>query len=108
MADKFDQLILTKTPHFIAINYKQVLETENPKEKIQAALHVYDLALRALAIGLVSQYLIRDRKQVRDSHLNQLLIKELPRASLDVWQRLFFATLQAYEGKRDLFFMTEL
>lgn len=108
MPDPLDDLILTRMPHFIAASYQQMLAADSPQEKIRAALHVFELSLRALALGLISQYLIRDRDRVSDPYLNQLLLEKLPRAGLDTWKQLFFITLKTYEGNRDVFFIKEL
>jgi hypothetical protein len=95
-------------PHFIAVNYQRMLEAPAARERVKRAVHVYDLGLRALTIALVSQYLIRDRGEVCDPYLNDLLLQKFPHLTLDAWQQLFFASLKAYEGKRDFFFMPEL
>ncbi len=108
MIDEFDQLILTKMPRFIAVSYQKMLLAETSEEKVWATLHVYDLGLRILTLGLVSQYLIRDRDRVSDPYLNQLLLEKLPGGGLDTWQHLLFVTLKVYEGQQDLLFVPEL
>ncbi|MFN8490354.1 MAG: hypothetical protein U0350_22390 [Caldilineaceae bacterium] len=106
--EKLDPAILERMPYFIAVNYQRLLEAETAQERVKLALHTYNLGLRALTIGLVSQYLVRDRDQVSDSYLNDLLAQKFPHLTLDAWQQLLFATLRAYEGHGDLFFMAEL
>jgi hypothetical protein len=108
MVDEFDQFVLKSMPHFMAVEYQRFLDAEPAQEKIVHALHMYELGLRALAMGVISQYLIRDAQRVSDPALNQLLLTKLPTATLDTWQRILFATLRAYEGQRNLFFMPEL
>ena len=105
---EFDAFVLANMPHFIAVNYQRLLEAQTARERVKWTLHTYNLGLRALTIGLVSQYLIRDRERVSDPYLNDLLLRKFPRLTLDAWQQLLFASLRAYEGKRDLFFMSEL
>jgi hypothetical protein len=106
---EFDAFVLANLPHFIAVNYQRLLEAQTPRERIERTLHTYNLGLRALTIGLVSQYLIRDKERVSDPYLNELLLRKFPQLmTLDAWQQLLFASLRAYEGKRDLFFMPEL
>jgi len=107
MVDEFDQFVLKSMPHFMAVEYQKLLDAETAQEKIVHALRVYELGLRALAMGVVSQYLIRDSDRVSDPDLNQLLLTKLPTATLDTWQRILFATLRAYEGQRSLFFIPE-
>jgi hypothetical protein len=107
-ATKVDESILANMPRFIAVNYQRLLEAQTPQERVTLALNVYDLGLRALTIGVVSQYLIKDREKVSDPYLNELLLENFPHLTLDAWQQLLFASLRAYEGKRDLFFMPEL
>jgi hypothetical protein len=103
----FDRFVLESMPHFIAIEYKRLLDAKSAKEKIRHALRVYELGIRALALGIVSQYLIRDAERVIDPGLNHLLLTELPHATLDIWQEILFSTLRAYKGLRHLFFMPE-
>jgi hypothetical protein len=107
MVSDFDRFVLESMPHFIAVEYKKLLDAESAKGKIDHALRAYELGIRALALGIVSQYLIRDAERVVDPDLNQLLLTELPQATLDVWQEILFSTLRAYEGLRHLFFMPE-
>ena len=108
MIDEFDQFVLKSMPHFMAVEYQKLSDAETAQEKIVHALHMYELGLRALAMGVVSQYLIRDAQRVSDPALNQLLLTKLPTATLDTWQTILFATLKAYEGQRNLFFMPEM
>ncbi len=104
----FDALVTTKLPHFVAVNYQQMLQAADPRERLQRALRTYDLGLRALTIGLVSQYLIRDQTRVSDPYVNDLLLDKFQYLTLKTWQELLFAALSAYEGQRELFFMPEL
>ena len=108
MVSEFDQFVLKSMPHFIAVQYQRLLESKTAEQKIRYALHVYELGLRALTLGVVSQYLIRDAERVSDPALNQLFLTKLPNATLDIWQKILFSTLSAYEGLRHLFFMPEL
>ncbi|MEW5959100.1 MAG: hypothetical protein AB1801_15315 [Chloroflexota bacterium] len=104
----FDEFVLSEMPHFIAVNYQQLLRAETPQRQIELALHIYNLGLRTLAVGLVSQYLIRDSDKMSDPYLNSLLLQKFPHLTLDTWQQLFFAALRAYEGHQHLFFISEL
>ncbi len=108
VATEFDQLVLRALPHFITIQYQRLLEAETATLKVHNALRVYELTLRTLAISVISQYLIRDADRLNAPILNRLLLTKLPNVTLDVWQQIFFVTLMAYEGNRDLFFMPEL
>lgn len=108
MVSEFDQFVLKSMPHFIAVQYRKLLESKTAEQKIRHALRVYEIGLRVLALGVVSQYLIRDAERVSDPALNQLLLTKLPNATLDIWQGILFSTLRAYEGLRRLFFMPEL
>lgn len=103
-----DKSALTNLPHFIAVSYQRFLEAKAPKEQVEKGLHVYNLVLRMLTIGLVSQYLIRDKERVSDPYLNELLLQKFSHLTLDAWQQLFFTLLRAYEGKQELLFMPEL
>jgi hypothetical protein len=103
-----DDFILHNMPYFIAVNYQRLLATQTSRERVELIIHIYHLGIRALTIGLVSQYLIRDRDNVSDPYLNELLQHQFPHMTLDVWNLLLFATLKAYEGKRGLFFIPEL
>jgi hypothetical protein len=108
MLTEFDEFVLTKLPHFVAKSYRSMLEQAVPEKKVQAVLYIYDLGLRTLTLGMVSQYITRDKLRVRHPHLNELITEKLPRARLEIWQNIFFSILRAYEGNRGLFFMPEL
>src|SRR5437763_8423815 len=107
---EFDELVLTRMPTFIAINYQRLLEAQEPREQVALILHIYNLGLRALTINLVSQYIFRDRAldRVSDPYLDTLLEQRFPHLTVDTWEEMLFITLGAYEGHRDLFFMPEL
>lgn len=105
---QLEEFVLREMPSFVAVNYKSLLETAEAREKVRLACHIYNLGLRVLTISLVSQYLTRDKNRVSNPYLNELLLQKFPRLTLDAWKGLFFASLRAYEGKRDLFFMPEL
>jgi len=106
--DKLDQLILSEYPYPIAVNYKRLLDEQDWEKKTRACIQVFEYGLRAITLGLISQYLIRDVEKVSDPQLNQLLLTRLSRATLGTWNEMFFKALQAYEDKRNLFFMPEL
>jgi hypothetical protein len=104
----FNAFILANMPYFIAVNYQRLLEAQSPQEQVKLTLHIYNLGLRALTISLVSQYLIRDRENVDDPYLNELLWEKFDHLTTGAWEEIFFTALKAYEGKQDLFFMPEL
>jgi type II secretory pathway predicted ATPase ExeA len=106
--DNHDLADFATMPHFIVVNYQRLLAAPTPQEQVKLSLHTYNLVMRALTIGLVSQYLVRDRDRVSDPYLNKLLQDKFPNVTLDVWNLLLFTTLKAYEGNRDLFFIPEL
>jgi hypothetical protein len=95
-------------PHFIARGYEQLLNATTAGERVAHALHIYDLGLRVLTSSLVTQYLTRDLDSVYASSLTQLLARRFFNLTSDVWPKLFFGTLQAYEGNKILLFMPEL
>jgi len=107
-SNELDGLILTDYPYPIAVNYKRLLDEQDWEKKTRVCIQVFELGLRAITLGLISQYLIRDAEKVSDPQLNQLLLKRLSRASLGTWNEMFFKALKAYQGKRNLFFMPEL
>ena len=108
MYTSFDNFILSQMPTFMAKNYEKMLNAETEHERLFEILQIFDLGMRTLSLGLITQYLIRDKTTVSDPHLNDLIAKRVPKASIDTWVDLFFATLKVYEGNRDIFFMTEL
>lgn len=105
---ELDRLILTEYPYPIAVNYKRLLDEQDWEKKTQACIQVFEYGVRAIALGLISQYLIRDVEKVSDPQLNHLLLTRLSRATLGTWNDIFFKALQAYQDKRNLFFMPEL
>src|SRR5947209_5844820 len=105
---EFNAFVLANMPYFIAVNYQRLLEAQRPQEQVKLILHIYNLGLRALTINLVNQYLIRDRENVDDSYLNELLWEKFDHLTTGAWEEIFFTALKAYEGMQDLFFMPEL
>ena len=103
-----DSQVLQSMPTLIARNYQAMLDARQPQQRVNRALHLYNLILRTLTITLVSEYLVHDKEAVRDPQLNDLLLHKFPHLTLDAWQKILFTCLRAYEGKRDLFFMPEL
>ncbi|RIL11552.1 hypothetical protein DCC79_04535 [bacterium] len=100
--------IIDSLPHFIAVNYRLYVEATLPRERVRYAAKVYELGLRALAFGMASQYLVRDREVVNNAVLNDLLPKELPKGNVTALQTILFETLKAYRDHRDRFFVPEL
>ncbi len=103
-----DKLILTEYPYPIAVGYRRVLEATDWPTRVNLALRLFEYGLRTLALGLISQYLIRDADTVSDPALNKLLLNKLPRPTLGNWKDMLFTALKAYADQRDLFFMPEL
>ncbi len=106
----FDEFVLANMPSFIAVNYQRLLETQQPQERINLIVHIYDLLLRIVTIILVSQYLSQERSRVNDPFLNDLLLHKFSTydLTLDTWQKIFFTAFNVYQGKAKLFFMPEL
>jgi hypothetical protein len=57
----FNEYFLATMPHFIAVNYQRLLAAQTALERVELALHIYNLSLRILTIGLVSQYVFKDK-----------------------------------------------
>lgn len=108
MPTEFDNFVLSEMPTFIATSYEEMLNAENDRDRLFHILHVFDLGMRTLTLGLINQYLVRDKTTVSDPYLDELIDKKLPKASLDTWIELFFAALKVYGGNRDVFFIPEL
>jgi hypothetical protein len=106
--DELDQLVKTEFPYPIAVNYRRLLEIEEWEKKTRYCLEVFEFGLRAIALGLLSQYCIRDLDQVSDPTLDRLLWYKLAKPSTGQWVELLFLGLRAYGGRRDLIFMSEL
>ncbi len=106
--DKLDQLILLEYPYPIAVNYRRLLETQEWEARTRKCIEVFEYGLRAITLGVLSQYLIRDVHQVSDLELDRKLYRKLPEASVGQWVEFFFLALRAYRGQRKRFFMPEL
>jgi hypothetical protein len=106
----FDEFVLANMPSFIAVNYQRLLEAQQPQERTNLIVHIYDLLLRIVTIILVSQYLSQERSRVNDPFLNDLLLHKFSTydLTLDTWQKIFFTTFNVYQGKAKLFFIPEL
>jgi hypothetical protein len=105
---EFDEFVTANLPHFVAVNYRRALDAASPGDRVAGIVRTYDFGLRALSLGLVSQYLIHDQTTIANPDINNLLEDRFPHLTLDAWQKLLFTILRAYEGNRDLFFMPEL
>src|SRR5436305_295145 len=107
---EFDEFVLANMPSYIAINYQRVLKAQQPRERVNLIVHIYDLLLRTVTITLVSQYLDQDRSRVNDPDLNDLLLNQFSNydLTLGTWQKIFFTAFNVYRGKANLFFMPEL
>lgn len=104
-----DELVITEYPYLIAANYRRMLEAENWERKTRELVRAFEYSVRAITLGALSQYLIRDLEKFSNSELNrELFKKKLSDVSLGTWVNYLFLTLKVYEGKRDLFFMREL
>lgn len=101
-------LIVNFFPSPIAINYQRAITKGTWQDKARQLVLSFEFTVRALALALVSQYLLADREKVSDSHLNMLLREKLPKPSLGSWVEIFFTALTAYKDHRDLMFMPEL
>jgi hypothetical protein len=105
---ELDQLIMSEYPYPIAVNYRRLLECEGWEARTRKCIEVFEYGLRAIAPGVLSQYLIRDVHQVSDLELDRKLHRHLAKATLGQWVEFFFLSLRAYRGQRQLFFMPEL
>ena len=106
--DELDNLILSEFPYPIAVNYRKMLETKDWDRRTRQCIEVFEYGLRAMTLGVLSEYLIRDADEVRDPELDRKLYQHLSKASVGQWAEFFFLTLRAYGGRRDLFFVPEL
>ena len=102
------ELIINSFPSPIAINYKRILSKDTYQDKVRQLILTFEFTMRALALVLISQYLLIDREKITDSKLNKLLREKLPRPSLGSWVEIIFTTLGVYKDHRDLLFINEL
>lgn len=104
-----DELVLTEYPYPIALGYRRMLDAQDWPTKTHLAVNVFDFGMRTLALGLLNRYLSRDVKEINDPKLNDLILQKMARPkSLGDWKELFFASLRAYENRRERFFIPEL
>ncbi len=102
-----DAFILAYTPTFMAVGYQLLLEMQDPQEQVTQILHIYNLHVRAIATGKLTQYLRYHLDQMRDPDLDKLLEQKLPHLAPGDVEEILFATMRAYKGHRDLLFMPE-
>lgn len=103
-----DELVLSQFPRPIAVHYCRLLESATWEARTHKCFEVFEIGLRAITLGVLSQYLIRDLDQVHDLELDRKLVQSLARATLGQWVEFFFLCLRAYDGHRELLFMPEL
>lgn len=104
----FDAFILAHMPTFVAVGYQRLLEIQDPQEQVTHILHMYNLQVRGITTGKLTQYLCYDLDQVRDPDLDKLLEQKLPHLAPGDLEEIFFATLRAYKDHRNLLFMPEV
>jgi hypothetical protein len=108
-SEEIDELVLTEYPYPIARNYRKVLDAKDWEKRTREIIKVFEYGMRAITLGILSQYLIEDLYEFSDPELNRELYKQkLSKVSLGTWVNYFFLALKAYGGKRNLFFMREL
>jgi hypothetical protein len=104
-----ERQVLTQYPYPVAVGYRRILEAATWEAKAKRTIEVFDFSMRTLALGLISQYSLRDVGKVKDPALDLVLREQLPRGpSLGSWKNIFFTALRAYKDKRELFFIPEL
>lgn len=104
----FDEFVRANIPYFIAKNYHQLVQEQQPQKQVDLIVHIYNLILRVLTINLVNQYLSQPG-EVNDTDLNEILYLDfLHQLTTKVWKETFFAVLRAYENKKERFFIPEL
>src|SRR5919109_241888 len=101
--DPIDELVLTEYPYPIAANYRRILESRDWERRTRECIDVFGYGMRAMTLGILSQYLIRDRDVFSDQTLNRELYKQkLSNISPGTWVSYLFLALKAYGGKREL------
>jgi hypothetical protein len=106
--EELDHLILTKYPRPIALGYEHLLCSQSDVERAITAVKVYETGLRAVALGLIVEYLGYPKELVNDEGFNRSLYWLLKKPSLGQWLQIVRGCLQAFRGKRDLLFVEEL
>ena len=106
--EELDRLILTKYPRPIALGYEHLLCSQSDVERAITAVKVYETGLRAVALGLIVEYLGYPKELVNDEGFNRSLYWLLKKPSLGQWLQIVRGCLQAFRGKRDLLFVEEL
>src|SRR6266851_1155063 len=107
---ELDEYLLVNMPHFIAVKYQQLLNAQEPQEKVWLIVQIYDLMLRTLTISLLNQYIIPFRPPERANIYEPSLHKKLREffndpVKVEGWEEIFFFILNVYRGKREIFFM---
>ena len=94
-SEEIDQLVLTEYPYPIAANYRKMLEADNWERKTRGSIKVFEYTVRAITLGVLSQYLIRDLDKFSDPELNrELFKKKLSDISLGTWVQLFIPDIE--------------
>src|SRR5579864_1462618 len=95
-----DASILAYTPTFVAVGYQRLLEIQDPQEQVTQILHIYNLHVRGIATGKLTQYLRYNLDQARDPDLDKLLEQKLPHLAPGDVEEILFATMRAYKDHR--------
>ena len=86
--------ILDHLPHFVAVNYKAMMDAPSDEMRVQACVVTFECCVRLLTIILVSQYLIRDREDISHPFLNKLINDRFPLGDLSSWRDVLLTALR--------------
>src|SRR6266446_5504424 len=109
---ELNDYMLANMPHFIAVKYHRLLNTQESQEQVRLIVQIYDLMLRTLTVSLINQYIGQfispERVNIYEPSLHRKLKEFFDASVIDKWEEIFFFTLDAYQGKREIFFMPDL
>src|SRR5712691_6736685 len=94
---ELDEYLLANMPHFIAAKYQQLLNAQEPQEKVRLIVQIYDLMLRILTVSLINQYIGQfippERVNIYEPSLHRKLKEFFDASVIDKWEEIFFFAL---------------
>ncbi|MFC1959316.1 hypothetical protein ACFLYO_01270 [Chloroflexota bacterium] len=104
--ENFDDFVVAYFPYPVAIAYKEMLKTTDKERQADCCFNVFNFAIRTVTLALIIRYLREQDLNVPE--LNALIEDNLANPYPAGWIKILKATLNAYEGKPERFFIQEL
>jgi GTPase SAR1 family protein len=106
--EELDEIVISDFPFPIAINYKEMLETDDKKRRAELCVNAFFFGIRTITLAILIRYLTDSDADINSAELNRKIEQYLIRPYPSEWIDLLRSALEAYKERRDRFFIPEL